>query len=106
MCSEMQRCPLVEPALRIQIKRLKVFLSQHLVELGDRLHAFFLTLSNRNMQRRPVVLVSEVGFSAIEHESLGNEKAFLGVLREKVHYEVEHSLAVVVGFVDVSSFLD
>ena len=58
------------------------------------------------MQRRPVILVNEVWFCAIEHQRLGDVEALLRVLREEVHDKVQHSLAVIIWLVYVCTLFD
>jgi hypothetical protein len=76
----MQGRPLVETTLRIQIKRLHVFVAQHSVQFANRLHSLFLPLSNSCVQRRPVILVCEIRLGTVEHESLCYEVTLLRVL--------------------------
>lgn len=65
-----------------------------------------MALSDSSVQWRPVILVDEVWFCAIEYQRLSDVEALLWVLGEEVHDKVQHSLAVIIWLVYVCTLLD
>ena len=80
MSCQMQGGPLLNTACNIQIELLQVFVCKLLVELDNRIHAFFLALSDSCMQRSPVIMILLIDFCSIHCKKLQNMTASLWIL--------------------------
>lgn len=75
--------------------------SQHLIDSDDSRYPFFLAFPRRNMQGGPVVVILDVGLSAMSDKQLADAHALLRVLREDIHDQMQGSIAIAVRLVHI-----
>ncbi len=102
----MHSCPLLSASSDVQIEELHILLLQSLIKLDYSLNTFLLAFPSSQMQRSPIIIILTVDSSSVHDEEFSYRLAFLRVLREHIHHEMQRCVAFTISFIDISSAHD
>jgi len=102
----MHSCPLLSASSDVQIEELHILLLQSLIKLDDSLNTFLLAFPSSQMQGSPIIIVLTVNFSSVHDQELSYGLAFLRVLREHIHHEMQWCIAFTISFINISATHD
>ena len=78
-------------------------LFKDLVDSDNRLNSFLLAFPSSYVNWRPVIVVFHVSLCSMSNKELTDAHAFLGVLREDIHDQMQRSVSIAIGLVDIST---